>query len=65
VCDGVFTHYKREEDASMQRRKLDEELARMSEIAGLIRPHLPAAVQRVARAHHRERGGARPLTQHA
>jgi ABC-type histidine transport system ATPase subunit len=38
VCDGVFTHYKREEDASMQSGKLDEELARMSAIANLVRP---------------------------
>jgi MutS domain V len=30
VCAGVFTHYKREEDASMTRGKLDEELTRMS-----------------------------------
>lgn len=33
VCDGVFTHFKREEDTSMESGKLDEELARMSEIA--------------------------------
>ena len=33
VCDGVFTHYKREEDEAMESGKLDEELARMSEIA--------------------------------
>ena len=33
VRDRVFTHYKREEDASMESGKLDEELARMSEIA--------------------------------
>jgi len=33
VCDGLFTHFKREEDASMTRGKLDEELARMSNIA--------------------------------
>jgi hypothetical protein len=38
VCAGVFTHYKREEDAAMERGKLDEELGRMSEIAGQIRP---------------------------
>ena len=38
VCAGVFTHYKREEDATMQSGKLDEELARMSEIAGHIAP---------------------------
>jgi hypothetical protein len=29
---SIFTHYKREEDASMESGKLDEELARMSEI---------------------------------
>jgi hypothetical protein len=29
----VFTHFKREEDATMQSGKLDEELSRMSEIA--------------------------------
>jgi DNA mismatch repair ATPase MutS len=33
VCDGVFTHYKREEDETMESGKLDEELARMSAIA--------------------------------
>jgi DNA mismatch repair ATPase MutS len=38
VCTGVFTHYKREEDATMRGGKLDEELARMSEIAGQITP---------------------------
>jgi hypothetical protein len=36
VCRGVFTHYKREEDASMEAGKLDEELGRMSEIADAI-----------------------------
>ena len=36
VCDGVFTHYKREEDETMQSGKLDEELARISEIANHI-----------------------------
>ena len=30
---GVFSHFKREEDAEMKSGKLDEELARMSEIA--------------------------------
>jgi hypothetical protein len=39
VCDGVFTHYKREEDESMESGKLDEELARMSEVADHITPH--------------------------
>ena len=36
VCAGVFTHYRREEDAAMEGGKLDEELARMSEIADHI-----------------------------
>jgi len=39
VCDGVFTHYKREEDEAMESGKLDEELARMSEIAAHIAPN--------------------------
>ncbi|HML20963.1 MAG TPA: hypothetical protein PKD09_04900 [Aggregatilinea sp.] len=30
--DGLFTHFKREEDAAMSSGKLDEELSRMSEI---------------------------------
>lgn len=33
VAHGVFTHFKREEDATMKSGKLDEELGRMSEIA--------------------------------
>jgi DNA mismatch repair ATPase MutS len=32
VCQGIFTHYKREEDSTMKSGKLDEELSRMSEI---------------------------------
>jgi hypothetical protein len=36
VCRRVFTHWKREEDPTMKRGKLDEELARMSAIAGEI-----------------------------
>ncbi|HTR73687.1 MAG TPA: hypothetical protein VMH33_00325 [Solirubrobacterales bacterium] len=36
--DGLFTHFKREEDAGMRSGKLDEELARMSEIADALRP---------------------------
>jgi len=39
VGDGVFTHFKREEDKDMQSGKLDEELARMSEIADAVRPN--------------------------
>ncbi|MDO5711586.1 MAG: hypothetical protein Q4P32_07600, partial [Micrococcales bacterium] len=39
VCDGIFTHFTREEDVSMVSGKLDEELARMSAIAEQISPH--------------------------
>jgi DNA mismatch repair ATPase MutS len=39
VCDGLFTHYKREEDSAMESGKLDEELRRMSEIADQITPN--------------------------
>jgi DNA mismatch repair ATPase MutS len=39
VCADVFTHYKREEDATMHSGKLDEELRRMSEIADQITPN--------------------------
>lgn len=35
---GVFTHFKREEDATMEKGKLDEELERLSVIAGEITP---------------------------
>jgi DNA mismatch repair ATPase MutS len=38
ACDGVFTHYKREEDETMESGKLDEELSRMSDIADHIGP---------------------------
>ena len=32
ICEGLFTHYKREEDVTMKSGKLDEELSRMSDI---------------------------------
>lgn len=35
---GVFTHYKREEDRTMESGKLDEELARMSAVVDMISP---------------------------
>ena len=37
LCRGLFTHYKREEDASMTSGKFDEELSRMSAIADQFR----------------------------
>lgn len=39
VHDGIFTHYKRPEDTTMRRGKLDEELDRMSQIADQASPH--------------------------
>jgi hypothetical protein len=39
VSCGIFTHFTREEDASMTSGRLDEELLRMSAIADQIRPN--------------------------
>lgn len=38
VCTGLFTHYRRKEDPSMESGKLDEELGRMSRIVDLLTP---------------------------
>jgi DNA mismatch repair ATPase MutS len=38
LCNGLFTHYKREEDTSMESGKLDEELGRMSDIVAHVKP---------------------------
>jgi len=38
VCSGLFTHFEREEDATMKSGKLDEELDRMSAIADALAP---------------------------
>ncbi len=38
VCRGVFTHFKREEDARMESGKLDEELRRMSDVVSWLAP---------------------------
>ena len=38
VTDAVFTHFKREEDTTMESGKLDEELARMSDIIDRTEP---------------------------
>jgi hypothetical protein len=39
LCMGLFTHFKREEDATMKHGKLDEELARMSDMADHLAPN--------------------------
>jgi MutS-like protein len=38
ACTGLFTHYKREEDATMTGGKLDEEIRRMGGVADAIGP---------------------------
>ncbi len=38
ICRSLFTHYKREEDATMTSGKFDEELNRMSGIADALTP---------------------------
>jgi DNA mismatch repair ATPase MutS len=38
VCPALYTHYKREEDATMKSGKFDEEIGRMSEIVDHIAP---------------------------
>lgn len=38
VCHGLYTHYRREEDATVHRGKLEEELARMSDIVTALTP---------------------------
>ena len=39
IVDGLFTHYKREEDATMKSGKFDEELSRMNDIVNVMTPH--------------------------
>ena len=39
VCPALFTHFRREEDSQMKSGKLDEELARISEIADHFLPN--------------------------
>lgn len=39
ICERLFTHYRRKEDAAMNSGKLDEELSRMSDIVDHLRPN--------------------------
>jgi DNA mismatch repair ATPase MutS len=39
LCVGIFTHYKREEDISLESGKLDEELSRMNNIVDYLSPN--------------------------
>jgi DNA mismatch repair ATPase MutS len=38
MCRALFTHYKREEDVTLERGKFEEELNRMSEIVNALTP---------------------------
>ena len=39
IVDGLFTHFKREEDTTMKSGKFDEELSRMNRIVDILTPH--------------------------
>ena len=39
ICEGIFTHYRREEDSTMNSGKLDEELSRMNGIVDNLSPN--------------------------
>ena len=39
ICEGVYTHYRREEDLAMESGKWDDELGRMSEIVDRLTPN--------------------------
>lgn len=39
LCNGLFTHFKREEDVEMKSGKFDEELCRMSDLAEHLKPN--------------------------
>jgi hypothetical protein len=39
AADGLFTHFIRDEDETMESGRLDEELTRISQIADRLRPH--------------------------
>ena len=56
VCDGVFTHFIREEDASMTSGRLDEELGRIEHHRGCDPAAQSHALQRILRRDQRARG---------
>ena len=62
LCEGLFTHYKREEDTSMRSGKFDEELVRMSALVDQIRPDLLILFNELFAATN-EREGAEIATQ--
>ena len=56
MCSHIFTHYVREEDASMKSGKLDEELGRFSAIVDEIAPDAMVLFNRVLLRNERKRG---------
>jgi DNA mismatch repair ATPase MutS len=39
LCSGLFTHFKREEDKTLEKGKFEEELKRMSAMVDLVKPN--------------------------
>ena len=62
ICDGLFTHCRREEDPSLKSGKLDEELGRMSEIVDHVTP-FPLILLNESFAATNEREGAQIANQ--
>ena len=61
VVDGLFTHFKREEDPTMKSGKFDEELSRMNQIVDVLTPHALILFDEFVRGDERAGGiGNRP-----
>ena len=56
IVDGLFTHFKREEDATMKSGKFDEELSRMNDIMTAITPHAMILFNEFVRGDQRKGG---------
>ncbi len=39
LCSGVFTHFRRKEDKTLESGKFEEELKRMSNIVEMVKPN--------------------------
>ena len=58
LSDGLFTHFPREEDATVNRGKLDEELERMSAIVDAVGPHATLLLNESLAATNEREGSA-------
>ena len=56
IVNGLFTHFKREEDVTMKSGKFDEELSRMNAIVNTLTPNALDSLQRVVRRDQRAGG---------